>query len=104
MNNNANKSIEELYGELIQPTGDIARMAQVHSRPNTDPEELIELSDLFLNPVTIHERHLYKDEFTWAGGQDELEFERFIVGKRRIAYFQRQLEASREVLGGKSNE
>jgi hypothetical protein len=94
------QSIEQQLAAMSQPTADLARMAQVHGRPNSDPEELIEQFDLFLYPVTIHERHMYRDEFTWAGGTDELEFERYVVGKRRIAYFTRQLEASRGILGG----
>jgi hypothetical protein len=94
------KTIEQSHAELVQPTADLARLP--HSRPISDPEDLIEQCDLFLYPVTIHERHMYLDEFTWAGGTDELEFERYVVGKRRIAYFTRQLEASRGILGGEN--
>lgn len=75
---------------------------KLHGRPNSDPAELQEICDLWLNPVTLHERKLYRDEFDAAGAGDEFQFERFIVGKRRIAYFQRQLEASRGILGGQN--
>jgi hypothetical protein len=91
------KTIEQLHAELVQPTADLARLP--HGRPISDPENLIEQCDLFLYPVTIHERHLYLDEFVWGTGGDELQFEQFVVGKRRIAYFQRQI-ASRGILGG----
>ena len=49
---------------------------------------LQELCDLRQNPVTPDERKLEAD-CLWM---DELEFETFILGKRRIGYFATQLE------------
>lgn len=49
------QSIEQQLAAMWQPTADLARMAQLHSRPNSDPEELQELCNLWLNPITEHQ-------------------------------------------------
>jgi hypothetical protein len=85
------KTLEELHAELVQPTAHLAGLA--HSRPNNDPEELQEITNLWLNPISEHERYMYGQDF--AGDVLGFEFERYVVGRRRIDYARRQLEASR---------
>jgi hypothetical protein len=86
------KTLEELHAELVQPTAHLAGLA--HSRPNGDPEELQDICSLGLNPITEHERHVYGADF--VGDVLGFDFEKYIIGRRRIEYFARQLLGGQE--------
>jgi hypothetical protein len=75
-----NKSLNELHGELIQPTGHLAGIANVQQ----EPQELEDLCSLWLHPITAEE---------WATRSeclgDDIDFQRYVVHVRRKRYFER---------------
>jgi hypothetical protein len=55
----------------------------------TDSPELQDMCNLGLSPIIPDERKLRWTEYA---GYDELEFEKAIIGKRRVRFFERQPE------------
>ncbi|MGA8087674.1 MAG: hypothetical protein WCA10_10230 [Terracidiphilus sp.] len=82
------KSIKAMEKELasLEPQSTAHQLAQLalpHVHPE-DPEELQELCNLALHPITADERKLrYDPFFHW---EDELAFEESMVMTRRMLY------------------